>query len=115
MPLKKAAVAAVKSDSRCILQFGRENNAIEWREAMYNIATGLYGTTGMFFHLNRSYKFPPIQQRDYHPNFVNQPANAEGAAAGGDDDDDGNETDDSDAETIQGEDEPEAEPEVFTE
>ena len=112
---KKAAVAAVKSHSRCILQFGRENNAIEWREAMYNIATGLYGTTGMFFHLNRSYKFPPIQQRDYHPNFVNQPANAEGAAAGGDDDDDGNETDGSDAETIQGEDEPQAEPEVFTE
>ena len=82
---------------------------------MYNIATGLYGTSGMFFHLNRTYKFPPIQQRDYHPNFVNLPANAEGAAAGGDDEDDGNGTDGSDAETVQGEDEPEADAEVFTE
>ena len=115
MPPKKAAVAAVKSEPRCILQFGRENNVIEWREAIYNIATGLYGTTGMFFHLNRSYKFPPIQLRDYHPNFLDQPEAAEGAAAEGEDEGNGNETDDSDAETVQGEDEPEAVAEEFTE
>ena len=115
MPPKKASVAAVKSELRCILQFGQENNVIEWREAMYNIATGLYGTTGMFFHLNRPYRFPPIQLRDYHPNSLDQPAAAEGAAADGEDDGNGNETDGSDAKTVQGENEPEAVAEEFTE
>ena len=89
MPSKKAAVAAVNSEPRCILQFGRENNVIEWREAMYNIASGLYGTTGMFFNLSRSYRFPPIPLRSCHPNFLDQPAAAEGAAADGEDEEDG--------------------------
>ena len=108
MPPKKAAVAAEKSTNGCILRCGRENKAVEWREEMYNITTGLYGSTGMFSHLNRSYKFPVIQLRDYHPAHADPVADE-------DDDASGNDTDGSDADTVQGEDdEPAVAPEVFT-
>ena len=72
MPQKKPA-AAEKSTEGCILQYGRDNNAIEWREEMYNMTTGLYGKTGMFFHLNRSYRYPLPQLRDYHPSYTHVP------------------------------------------
>ena len=116
MPSKKAAVAEKPAEG-CILQFGRENNAVEWREEMYNITTGLYGTTGMFSNLNRSYKFPPIHPRDYNPTYV-EPI-VPGEAAAGDENDgeyeSGNESDGSDAETVQGDDAPPAAPiEEFT-
>ena len=48
----------------------QENNAVEWREEMCNRTTGLYGTTGMFFYLNRSYKHPLPQLKDYYPAYV---------------------------------------------
>ena len=108
MPPKKAAVAAEKSTNGCILRCRRENNAVEWREEMYNISTGLYGSTGMFFHLNCSFKFPVIQLRDYHL------AHAE-PVADEDDDASGSDADGSDSDTVQGDDdEPAAVPEVFT-
>ena len=100
------------------VQFGRENNAVEWGEEMYNITTGLYGTTGMFFHLNRSYKFPPIHPKDYNTTYV-EPIVPDEAAAEADNDieyESGNETEGSDADTVQGEGAPSAAPiEEFTE
>ena len=86
MPPKKAAVAE-KSTDGCILQYGQENNSVEWREETYNLTTGLYGTTGMFFHLNRSYKHPLPQLKDYHPAYV-APVVAANPVADADDDED---------------------------
>ena len=117
MPPKKAAVAE-KPAEECILQFGRDNNAVEWREAMYNLTTGLYGTTGMFFHLNRSYIHPLPQIKDYHPAYVAPPAPAAAPGAEGEDDDDcgsGDEYNGSEASTVQGDEvQPGAAAEVFT-
>ena len=107
MPPKKAAVAEKSTSGECILQFGRDNNAVEWREEMYNITTGLYGTTGMFFHLNRSYRHPLPHLRDYHPAYVPPVTTAAAAGATAEDDEDygsGDEHDSDDDSTVQGDD-----------
>ena len=48
----KCAVKAVKSTEEYILQIGKVNNIIIWRESMQTIITELYGIVGMFFTTN---------------------------------------------------------------
>jgi hypothetical protein len=64
MPPKRAAEAA-KSADECILQYGKTNNIIKWREHMQTIVTELYGIIGMFFTTNERYVLPRISYRNY--------------------------------------------------
>ena len=57
MPPKRAA-EAVKSTDECILQIGKFNNIIKWRESMQTIVTELYGIVGMFFTTDVRYELP---------------------------------------------------------
>ena len=57
MPPKRA-VEAVKSTEECILQIGKFNNIIKWRESMQTIVTELYGIVGMFFTTDVRYELP---------------------------------------------------------
>ena len=57
MPPKRA-VEALKSTEECILQFGKFNNIIKWRESMQTIVTELYGIVGMFFTTDVRYELP---------------------------------------------------------
>ena len=57
MPPKRA-VEAMKSTEECILQIGKFNNIIKWRESMQTIVTELYGILGMFFTTNVRYEQP---------------------------------------------------------
>ena len=57
MPPKRA-VEAVKSTEECILQIGKFNNIIKWRESMQTIVTELYGIIGMFFTTDVRYELP---------------------------------------------------------
>lgn len=63
---KKSAVAE-KGPEVCILRMGKANNIIQWKDQMYILATGLYGTTGTFFNTNRSYAVPfPTKETIIH-------------------------------------------------
>ena len=57
MPPKRA-IEALKSTEECILQFGKFNNIIKWRESMQTIVTELYGIIGMFFTTDVRYELP---------------------------------------------------------
>ena len=57
MPPKRA-VEGVKSTEECILQIGKFNNIIKWRESMQTIVTELYGIVGMFFTTDVRYELP---------------------------------------------------------
>ena len=57
MPPKRA-IEAVKSAEECILQIGKFNNIIKWRESMQTIVTELYGIVGMFFTTDVRYELP---------------------------------------------------------
>ena len=54
----KCAVEAVKSAEECILQIGKFNNIIKWRESMQTIVTELYGIIGMLFTIDVRYELP---------------------------------------------------------
>jgi hypothetical protein len=69
MPMKKSTEVE-KHSEECILRNGKMNNIIEWQDHMYNLATGLYGTTGMFFKTDVSYVHPFPHERDYNPAYV---------------------------------------------
>jgi hypothetical protein len=58
---KTKSVETVKIPEICILRMGKHNNVIQWREAMYNEATELYGEVGSYFHTNVSYRYPYLQ------------------------------------------------------
>ena len=57
MPPKRA-VEAVRSTEECILQIGKYNNIIKWRESMQTIVTELYGIVGMFFTTDVRFELP---------------------------------------------------------
>lgn len=67
MPKKSVAVATEKGPETVILRMGKANNIIQWKDQMYILATGLYGTTGTFFNTNKSYQVPFPLERDYNP------------------------------------------------
>ena len=69
MPPKKSDETD-KSPEVCMLRMGKGNNVIQWREEMYNLTTGLYGSTGMFFNTNASYFHLFPHERDYNPTYV---------------------------------------------
>ena len=64
MPPKRA-VEALKASDECILQYGKSNNIIKWKEHMQTIVTELYGIIGMFFTTNERYVLPRVSYRDY--------------------------------------------------
>ena len=59
MPPKRA-VEASKSTEECILQYGKFNNTIKWRESMQTVVTEIYGIVGMFFTTDVRYELPRI-------------------------------------------------------
>lgn len=61
--------------AECILQYGKNNNVIQWSTEMQTSVAALYGLTGTFFSTNVRY-IPPIPiEEDYTPQL---PADAEG-------------------------------------
>ena len=66
----KTAEAKDKADEGCILQIGKNNNVVLWKEEMQLIACGLYGMTGLFFSTNERYFQPFPQEEDYNPYYV---------------------------------------------
>jgi hypothetical protein len=46
MPMKKSTEVVQLKAEECILRNGNANNVIQWQNEMYNLATGLYGSTG---------------------------------------------------------------------
>ena len=65
MPPNKSAETD-KSPEVCMLCMEKGNNVIQWREEMYNLKTGLYRSTGMFFNTNAFYSHPFALDRDYN-------------------------------------------------
>ena len=57
MPPKRA-VEGLKIAEDCILQIGKQNNVIRWKEQMQTIVTEQYGIIGMFFSTNQRYVIP---------------------------------------------------------
>ena len=64
MPPKRAAEACTSTEE-CILQYGKHNNIIKWREYMQTIVTELYEIVGMFFTTDVRYELPRVSYRDY--------------------------------------------------
>ena len=64
MPAKRAA-EATKSADECILQYGKTNKIIKWREQMQTIVAELYGIIGMFFTKNERYILRTVYYRNY--------------------------------------------------
>ena len=73
MSMKKSTEVN-KHSEECILRNGKTNNIIQWQDHMYNLATGLYGSTGMFFKTDVSYVHPFPHERDYNPAYVSPSA-----------------------------------------
>jgi hypothetical protein len=89
MPSKGLAESKDTPSEGCILQYGKDNNVVEWKEDMQNISCGLYGMTGIFFSTNKSYVHPFPREEDYNPTFVQPIPQNEG-----DDEEDDEEEDD---------------------
>ena len=76
MPPKRA-VEDLKSTEVCMLQYGKNNNTIKWKEHMQTMATELYGIVGMFFTTNVRYEQPRITYRDYPPDSSSESSSSE--------------------------------------
>jgi hypothetical protein len=50
MPKTKSVETGGKVPDTCILKMGRNNNVIQWREEMYNLATEEFGEVGTYFY-----------------------------------------------------------------
>ena len=74
MPPKRA-VEALKSAEECMLQIGKYNNILKWRENMQTIVTELYGIVGMFFTTDVRYELPRTI-----PNYPD-PSSSEGSTS----------------------------------
>ena len=49
---------------------GKNNNVIQWREEMYNLATEEFGAIGTYFYTNIAFSFPFPHEREYNPFYV---------------------------------------------
>ena len=76
MPLKRAA-EAFESTEECILQYGKHNNIIKWREHMQTIVTELYGIVGMFITTDVRYELPRFSYRDYPADSSSESSSSE--------------------------------------
>ena len=99
MPKTKPAEAGKKSPEECLLKMGKNNNVIQWREEMYNLATEEFGEVGTYFYTNVAFRFPFPHERDYNPFYV-EPAAAEEAPAAALDDDEDEEDEEDEEEDI---------------
>jgi hypothetical protein len=88
----KTAEAKEKAAEGCILQIGKNNNVVLWKEEMQLIACGLYGMTGLFFSTNERYFQPFPLEEDYNPYYV-QPQTVNDAAEENDEEENEDETD----------------------
>ena len=70
MPKTKPVEAGAKTPEECILKMGKNNNVIQWREAMYNLATEEFGEVGTYFYTNVAFRFPFPHEREYNPFYV---------------------------------------------
>ena len=70
MPKTKPAEIGAKTPEQCILKMGKNNNVIQWREAMYNLATEEFGEVGTYFYTNVPFRFPFSHEREYNPFYV---------------------------------------------
>ena len=68
MPIKKPNAKGEQSSSEpCMLQFGKNNNVVQWQEEMHTHVSSLYGLTANFFMTNTRHVPPIPQEADYVP------------------------------------------------
>ena len=53
-----------------ILEIGKNNNIVLWKEELENEVTGLYGKMGMFFTTDERYIIPFPTEENYNPAYV---------------------------------------------
>ena len=70
MPPKKAGEVP-KEAVECILRYGKYNNVVQWRDAIEDSVTKLYGRSGQFLITNERYVPRMPREADYNP--VNPP------------------------------------------
>ena len=94
MPPKRAAEACTSTEE-CILQYGKHNNIIKWREYMQTIVTELYRIVGMFITTDVRYELQKFSYRDYPADSSSESLSSE-----------------EDEETVEGQPEPVPDPEA---
>jgi hypothetical protein len=52
-----------------VLKIGKNNNVVQWKEAMQTALTAQFGLVGMFFATNERYVQPFPREEDYIPEF----------------------------------------------
>ena len=68
MPPKKSNAKGEQSSTEpCMLQFGKNNNVVQWQEEMHTHVSSLYGLTANFIITNTRYVPPIPQEEDYVP------------------------------------------------
>ena len=70
MPPKKSSDPKSDAPGGCILQIGKHNNIVLWKEELENEVTGLYGKMGMFFTTDERYIIPFPTEENYNPAYV---------------------------------------------
>ena len=70
MPLKKSNDSKPDAPGGCILQIGKHNNIVRWKEELENEVTGLYGKMGMFFTTDERYIIPFPTEANYNPAYI---------------------------------------------
>jgi hypothetical protein len=69
MPQKKASELA-QDAAECVLKIGKNNNVVQWKEAMQTELTAQqFGLVGMFFTTNERDVQPFPREDDYIPEF----------------------------------------------
>jgi hypothetical protein len=68
MPKKKASELE-QDATECVLKIGKNNNVVQWREAMQTKLIAHFGLVGMFFTTNERYVQPFPRREDYVPEF----------------------------------------------
>ena len=70
MPPKKSNDPKPDAPGGCILQIGKHNNIVQWKEELENEVTGLYGKMGMFFTTDERYIIPFPTEANYNPAYI---------------------------------------------
>jgi hypothetical protein len=66
MPQKKASELA-QDAAECVLKIGKNNNVVQWKEAMQTELTAQFGLVGIFFTTNERYVQPFPREEDCIP------------------------------------------------
>jgi hypothetical protein len=68
IPQKKASEPG-QDAAECVLKIGKNNNVVQWKEAMQTELTAQFGLVGMFFTTNERCVKPLPSEEDYIPEF----------------------------------------------